>query len=52
MGTSPVTAAGRARTGWKDELIERWEAALQDGAPPPLPDPATKNFAQDTPGFG
>ncbi|MEU1003785.1 hypothetical protein [Streptomyces tibetensis] len=22
--------------GWKDELAERWEAARQDGAPPPL----------------
>lgn len=25
--------------GWKDELIERWEAARQEGAPPP-PRPA------------
>jgi len=39
--------------GWKDELIERWEAARQDGAPPPpLPSPAPTDFAQDTLDFG
>ncbi|MCF3180050.1 hypothetical protein IPZ70_08855 [Streptomyces polychromogenes] len=41
------------KKGWKDELIERWEAARQDGAPPPpLPSPAPTDFAQDTLDFG
>lgn len=35
--------------GWKGELIERWEVARQDGAPPPsLPSPASADFAQET----
>ncbi|MEU9197730.1 hypothetical protein [Streptomyces hundungensis] len=39
--------------GWKDELIERWEAARQEGAPPPPPpSPAPTDFAQDTLDFG
>ncbi|MEU3490650.1 hypothetical protein [Streptomyces massasporeus] len=38
--------------GWKDELTERWKAARQDIAPPPLPPPAPADFAQETLDFG
>ncbi|GGV91772.1 hypothetical protein GCM10010228_82920 [Streptomyces massasporeus] len=38
--------------GWKDELTERWKAARQDGAPPPLPRPGPADFAQETLDFG
>ncbi|WP_328381804.1 hypothetical protein OHS81_01885 [Streptomyces sp. NBC_00400] len=38
--------------GWKGELAERWRAAHQDGAPPPLPSPAPADFAQETFDFG
>lgn len=39
--------------GWKDELIERWEVARRDGAPPPsLPSPASADFTQETFDFG
>ncbi|MEU2625315.1 hypothetical protein ABZ642_45785 [Streptomyces sp. NPDC007157] len=35
--------------GWKDELTERWKAARQDSAPPPLPRAAPANYDQETP---
>ncbi|MGA5499457.1 hypothetical protein ACPCSP_34685 [Streptomyces cinereoruber] len=39
--------------GWKDELVERWTAARQDGAPPPpRQTPAPDGFAQETFDFG
>ncbi|MEV7895352.1 hypothetical protein [Streptomyces cyaneofuscatus] len=40
--------------GWKDELVERWKAAGQDGAPPPptRPAPAPDGFVQETLDFG
>ncbi|MFH9426266.1 hypothetical protein [Streptomyces sp. NPDC017529] len=38
--------------GWKDELVERWEAARQNGAPLPLPSPPPADFAQETLDFG
>ncbi|MGW9436119.1 hypothetical protein [Streptomyces sp. NPDC055607] len=40
--------------GWKDELVERWRAADQDGAPPspPRSTPAPNGFAQETLDFG
>jgi hypothetical protein len=38
--------------GWKDELIEHWEAAQQGGAPLPQPRLAPAAFAQETLDFG
>lgn len=38
--------------GWKDELTERWKAARQDSAPPPLPRAAPADFTQETFEFG
>ncbi|AXI91212.1 hypothetical protein SAM9427_36130 (plasmid) [Streptomyces sp. ETH9427] len=38
--------------GSKDELTERWKAARQNGAPPPLPSSAQVDFAQEKLDFG
>ncbi|MFI7005552.1 hypothetical protein [Streptomyces sp. NPDC050145] len=39
--------------GWKDELIERWNALRQDDAPlPPLPSPVPADSVQETLDFG
>ncbi|MFF4401498.1 hypothetical protein [Streptomyces sp. NPDC001480] len=38
--------------GWKNELTERWKTARQDDAPPPLPNSAPADFAQEALDFG